>query len=103
MEGTEMRRRLEAARGYGGFRGREDFGVAVDMSPSTQQRVERGDRALGPAERLLISKVCDVPEWFLEGGWDGWRQEDGDPTEIQRTGEAAKAQLERAGDRRKAS
>jgi transcriptional regulator with XRE-family HTH domain len=73
MELTETARRLRAARAFGGYRGREDFCQAIEMSPSTLQRIEDGQRALGEGERILIARRCRVPEWFLEDGWDGWR------------------------------
>lgn len=42
------------------------------MSPSTLQRIERGDRQLKTGEALLIEKKTGVPVWFLEGGWENY-------------------------------
>lgn len=74
---VEIARRLRAARAYGGFRGRQDFTEAIEMSPSTLQRIEDGKRPLREGERLLIARKCGVPEWFLESGWDGRRRQGG--------------------------
>jgi hypothetical protein len=44
------------------------------MSESTLQRIEHDDRPVKRAELLAIAEVCKVPMWFLESGWDGWRE-----------------------------
>lgn len=73
VEFTETGRRIRAARSYAGFQGRKDFSDAIEMSEATLVRLERGDRTVKRRELREIAEICDVPMWFLEEGWDGWR------------------------------
>lgn len=81
---------------------RQELADHLEVSERTQINTELGKRHIPRPELLAIAEACDVPMWFLEGGWEGWR-EAGDVGDIQRLGEKAKAQLDRAGERRRAS
>jgi transcriptional regulator with XRE-family HTH domain len=62
---------------YGGFKGRDELADAIEISSSTLQRIEglaEPARAPKRSELLAIAEACDVPMWFLEGGWEGWRR-----------------------------
>lgn len=76
MNAGETGRRIRAARTYGGFAGRADFAKVLDISKETLQRIEEGKRAAKRSELLAIAEACEVPMWFLEGGWEGWRRSD---------------------------
>lgn len=59
---------------YGGYAGREALAEAIEISPSTLQRIEglaEPARPLKRAELLAIAEACNVPVWFLEHGWTG--------------------------------
>lgn len=43
------------------------------MSDKTYKLTELGQRSPKRSELLAIAEACDVPMWFLEGGWEGWR------------------------------
>ena len=45
----------------------------LEISPATFTRIELGQRTPKRSELLAIAEACEVPMWFLEGGWEGWR------------------------------
>lgn len=73
---SETARRIRAAMAYGGYKGRDALAEAIEISPSTLQRIEgvaEPTRELKRSELLAIAEACDVPVWFLESGWEGLR------------------------------
>lgn len=69
---TTLERRINAARAYAGFN-QDALAQRVELSKRTLKRAEKGERPLYRREVLAIAEACDVPVWFLESGWDGWR------------------------------
>ncbi len=77
VELSETGRRIRAAMAYGGYKGRDALAEAIQLSSSTLQRIEGVAEPARPPKRselLAIADACDVPMWFLEGGWEGWRK-----------------------------
>jgi transcriptional regulator with XRE-family HTH domain len=72
-------RRIRAARVYAGHDSRKDFAGLIELSEPTLQRMEQGERSPKRSELLAIAEVCQVPIWFLESGWGGWRASSDDP------------------------
>ncbi|HST69074.1 MAG TPA: helix-turn-helix transcriptional regulator [Solirubrobacterales bacterium] len=72
MAATEIGRRVRAARAYAGFRNRATLAQRLELSKETLQRIEGGEREVKRSELLAIAEACEVPMWFLEGGWEGW-------------------------------
>lgn len=70
----DLQRRLRAARGYAGL-SQKDIANRLEISDKTYKLTELGERSLKRPELLAIAEACDVPMWFLEGGWEGWRRE----------------------------
>ena len=68
----ETGRRLKAARGYGGL-SQPALARALEVSEGTIKNIELGKRPPRRSELLAIAEACEVPMWFLEGGWEGWR------------------------------
>ena len=73
MSDSEIGRRVRAARAYAGFRNRATLAQRLELSKETVQRIEGGEREVKRSELLAIAEACEVPMWFLEGGWEGWR------------------------------
>lgn len=69
---SETSRRIRAARAYAGFRNRAALAERLELSKETLQRIEVGQREVKRSELLAIAEACEVPMWFLEGGWEGW-------------------------------
>jgi len=78
---SEIGRRVRTARAYGGFRNRATLAEHLELSKETLQRIEGGQREVKRSELLAIAEACEVPMWFLEGGWEGWHGAAGSPTE----------------------
>lgn len=74
MADSEIARRVRAARIYGGL-SRRDLARRLEVSEGTLINTELGKRHAPRPELLAIAEACDVPMWFLERGWDGWRSE----------------------------
>lgn len=71
---SETARRIRAAMAYGGFKGRDALAEAIELSPSTLQRIEGVAEPTRPPKRSelwAIADACKVPMWFLESGWQG--------------------------------
>lgn len=73
MASSDTGRRIRAARAYAGFRNRAELAERLELSKETVQRIEVGQREIKRSELLAIAEACEVPMWFLEEGWDGWR------------------------------
>lgn len=70
MDGDpELRRRIESARVYGGFRNQGALAKAIDLHPKTFQRRLNGVYNWRRADLLAIAEACRVPLWFLEQGF----------------------------------
>jgi transcriptional regulator with XRE-family HTH domain len=69
----ESGRRIRAARGYG-KKSQPDIAKVLEVSDGTVKNIELGRREPKRSELLAIAEACEVPMWFLEGGWDGWRK-----------------------------
>jgi transcriptional regulator with XRE-family HTH domain len=93
MESSNIGRRIRAAEAFGGFAGRRELAEAIESSPSTLQRIESGARTAKRAELLAIAEACEVPVWFLERGWDGWRDA-GAPKDVDAIGRRAVEDIE---------
>jgi ribosome-binding protein aMBF1 (putative translation factor) len=65
--------RVRAARAAADL-SREDLGRAIGLSARTVRRLEDGQRRISPQELRRIAATCDVPEWFLAHGWQGWER-----------------------------
>lgn len=81
MAASEIGRRVRAARAYAGFRNRATLAQRLELSKETVQRIEGGEREVKRSELLAIAEACEVPMWFLEEGWEGWREASGDAGE----------------------
>jgi len=73
MATSEIGRRIRTARAYAGFRNRANLAERLELSKETVQRIESGEREVKRSELLAIAEACEVPMWFLESGWEGWR------------------------------
>jgi len=74
MATSEIGRRIRTARAYAGFRNRANLAERLELSKETVQRIESGEREVKRSELLAIAEACEVPMWFLEKGWEGWRE-----------------------------
>ncbi len=66
--------RLRAAREYAGL-SQEALAEQLGVHVRTVKRSEGGARKVKRQERVAIAEICDVPIWFLEDGWEGWRSQ----------------------------
>ena len=87
---SDLPRRIRAARAYAGL-SQIEMAKVLELGESTYKLSELGQRSIEIPRRelLAIAEACDVPMWFLEGGWDGWRA-----STIEREGRAGVKDLE---------
>lgn len=69
----EFGNRIRAARGFAGGKSQQELAEALEMSDRTFKEIELGRRKAKRSELLAIAEACEVPLWFLERGWEGWR------------------------------
>jgi hypothetical protein len=72
----------------------------LEMSEKTYKLTELGQRAPKRSELLAVAEACEVPMWFLEGGWDNWRaiapgEGAAGPKELSRAAEALRRERQR--------
>jgi transcriptional regulator with XRE-family HTH domain len=96
----DLARRIRTARTFAELT-QPEMAKRLELGEATYKRTELGERRPPRRELLAIADVSDVPMWFLEGGWDGWR---GDVDEMARraledVGPAGKTVKRRAGER----
>lgn len=65
-----MRRRIETARAYGGFKSQEALAKRIGMTKQPFLERLRGKIPWRRGDILAIAEACQVPVWFLEEGWD---------------------------------
>src|SRR4051812_44823552 len=70
----ESGRRIRAARAYGRL-SQPDLAKVLEASEGTVKNIELGKREPKRSELLAVAEACKVPMWFLERGWDGWRED----------------------------
>jgi transcriptional regulator with XRE-family HTH domain len=68
---TDQGKRLRAARGFGGF-SQPELAKKLEISDKTYKLTELGQRAAKRPELLAIAEACEIPMWFLEGGWGNY-------------------------------
>lgn len=70
----ELVKRLRAARAYAQL-SREEVASALEMSNTTWERIERGERPLKAWERPAIidamATICGLPSWWFYQDWTG--------------------------------
>ncbi|HET7588577.1 MAG TPA: helix-turn-helix domain-containing protein [Solirubrobacterales bacterium] len=64
--------RLRAARAYAGLT-QPQLASRIELGQVTYALSEKGQRTAPRRELLAIAEACEVPMWFLEDGWEGWR------------------------------
>lgn len=64
--------RLRAARAFADLT-QPELAAKIELGEVTYASSERGQRSVPRRELLAIAEACEVPMWFLEGGWEGWR------------------------------
>jgi transcriptional regulator with XRE-family HTH domain len=79
--------RIRAARAYAGLK-QIELADLLELGAMTYKRTELGQREVPRRELLAIAEACEVPMWFLEGGWEG-RGEGQDTTSIDHEGHDA--------------
>jgi transcriptional regulator with XRE-family HTH domain len=67
----QQARRVRAARIYADL-SREELAKRLEVSARTQTNSELGKRRIPRPELLAIAEACEVPMWFLEGGWENY-------------------------------
>jgi hypothetical protein len=80
-EPNEMTRRIRAAQGYSGH---EQVALIKDLVRSTGRKegtwrnyFNKG-RPNAPSDQSVLDVVAaatGVPEWFMRGGWEGWKDQ----------------------------
>lgn len=66
----EDARRVRVAQAWAGLTD-EDFAKQLNVSVRTVGRLRRGETPLDAGRRQRIADVTEVPEWFMEHGFDG--------------------------------
>lgn len=88
--------RLRAARAFAGLT-QPELAEKIELGQVTYALSEKGQRETPRRELLAIAEACEVPMWFLEGGWEGWRAKGPGASEVDAEGRAALADLEHPG------
>lgn len=63
--------RLRAARAFAGL-SQPELADKLELGEVTYKLSERGKRRPPRRELLAIAEACEVPMWFLEGGWENY-------------------------------
>lgn len=66
--------------------------AVLQMSDKTYKLIELDHREPKRSELLAIAEACEVPMWFLEGGWDNY------PGSVDEQARRALADVEEAGE-----
>lgn len=70
--------RIRAAMGYAGIRSYEELAGKLGMKTSTFNRRVYGEYPWKTGDLIAISKICGVPPWFLERGFEAATSRDED-------------------------
>lgn len=62
---------IRAARAYA-EKTQPDMAAVLEMSVKTYKWIEMDRREAKRSELLAIAEACEVPMWFLEGGWGNY-------------------------------
>lgn len=77
------KQRVDAALAYGEL-SQIELTERIKMSRSTLNRRRREEgHTFGEGELYEIAQKCGVPLWFLERGWEGWRDEIKSPEDLE--------------------
>lgn len=68
-----IKQRIDAAMAFAEL-SQEALETKVAMSRSTLNRKRRGEYDFNLGELYEVAKATGVPVWFLQRGWDGWRE-----------------------------
>lgn len=68
--------------------------AVLEMSDRTYKTIELDQRPPKRSELLAIAEACDVPMWFLEDGWEGWRATSGAADDVDAEGRRALQDVE---------
>jgi transcriptional regulator with XRE-family HTH domain len=88
---VDLPSRLRAARAYAGL-SQPELAKKLELGEVTYKLSERGKRHVPRRELLAIAEACEVPMWFLEGGWNSY------PGSVDNVGRRALEDLDRPGE-----